>query len=392
MLAFIFFVLIFSSCLWLFFSVSFIADSLAGISFFDAGIANIMLYTLLVCSPVFLLWAVFGYVNQYVQNQQVNKQLQKLLGQMKKNQDYSDLIARVLIEAKQNVNDGFLLARLDLLISELNELLSEIIKGCKLVSSDQIETLWAKVQNGGKWSFGKVIIENNNSQPDFKRRVLEYCVHDTILGGTIMEFCARYNSILKLLETRDKDKLFLDIIETGIMGKVYSILSPVSSEIHRMRDQFSDSFQESVSLNIAMPEIHPLRPSEGEDKEVKKNAFGVLDKLSFFKKKNSEPEPKIERDPFSIALEKSFGDEDEKKEVDFIVEDQQELKEPIFSSPEQNIPESEITDTQKMLDSLKKEWSDNVKKVSEQKAADLQDEADMVYPFGNWTDEESYHK
>ena len=90
MLALIFFVLIFSSFLWLFFSVSFIAESLNGISFLDAGMANIMLYTLLVCLPVFLLWAVFGYINQYLQNQKVSVQLQKLWGQLKNNQDYSD--------------------------------------------------------------------------------------------------------------------------------------------------------------------------------------------------------------------------------------------------------------------------------------------------------------
>ena len=219
MLALIFFLLIFSSFLWLFFSVSFIAESLNGISFLDAGMANIMLYTLLVCLPVFLLWAVFGYINQYLQNQKVSVQLQKLWGQLKKNQDYSDLIARALIEAKQNVNDGFMLARIDLFISELNELLSEIIKGCKFASSEQIDSLWTKVRNGGKWSFGKVIIEVNNSQPDFSRRVLEYCVHNQVLGGTVMEFCARYNSILKLLEVHDKDKLFLEILETGVMGR-----------------------------------------------------------------------------------------------------------------------------------------------------------------------------
>ena len=168
MLAFAFFTLIFSSLLWLIYAIRFINDSLAGISFFDAGIANIMLYTLLVCLPIFLMWAVFGFVNQYLNNKNVNLQLRKLLSQMKKNQDYSDLLARVLIETEQHINDGFVLTKFDLLIADMNELLSEIIRGCKLASAEQIENLWNKVQNGGKWSFGKVIIEVHNSQPNFQ--------------------------------------------------------------------------------------------------------------------------------------------------------------------------------------------------------------------------------
>ena len=230
MLAFVFFALIFSSFLWLFFSFSFVIDSLSGISFFDAGIANIILYTLLICLPIFLLWAVFGYINQYLQTQKINRQLHKLWGQMKKNQDYSDLIARALIEAKQNVTDGFMLGRLDLLISELNEILSEIIGCGNLVSPDKIDSLWLKTKNGGKWSFGKTIIETNNRQPDFKNIMINLSASNSVLSGSIMEFCARYNSIISLLENHDKNKLFLDILETGVMGKVYSILSPISTK------------------------------------------------------------------------------------------------------------------------------------------------------------------
>ena len=96
-----FFTLIFSSLLWLIYSLRFIFDNLKGISFFDAGIANIMLYTLLVCLPIFLMWAVFGFVSQYLSNRSFSLQLQKLFVQMKKNQDYSDLLARVLIETEQ---------------------------------------------------------------------------------------------------------------------------------------------------------------------------------------------------------------------------------------------------------------------------------------------------
>lgn len=390
MLALVFFLLIFSSFLWLFFSVSFVIDSLEGMSFFDAGIANIMLYTLLICLPIFLLWSVFGYINQYLQNQAVGKQLQKLWGQLKKNQDYSDLVARALIEAKQNVNDGFMLVRLDLLISELNELLSEIIRGCKFASVEQIDVLWAKVQNGGKWSFGKVLIEVNNSQPDFERRVLEYCAYNSILGGTIMEFCARYDSILKLLEVHDKDKIFLEILETGVMGKVRSILFPVAAKLNTFRNAVDDYSQE-VLKPVISSEIKPFHHNYISDKEdvndSQTSSFSLLNKFNLFKKKTEKNESEIVRDPFSIALERSFGDE-------YNEETAQEPK-IIFGTEDDSIhqiSEPEETDTQKTLENLKKEWSDNLQMKKEDVSKVIQEETDMIYPFGSWADEQSYRK
>ncbi|MFR1367194.1 MAG: hypothetical protein ACLSBF_02280 [Alphaproteobacteria bacterium] len=52
--------------------------------FFAAGTSNILAYICIVCLPVFLIWLVFSYVNQYLQNKTVNQQLYKLFGQMKK--------------------------------------------------------------------------------------------------------------------------------------------------------------------------------------------------------------------------------------------------------------------------------------------------------------------
>ena len=191
MLAASFFVVIFSSLVWLIYAIRFINDSLAGISFFDAGIANILLYVLLLCAPIFLIWSVFGYANQYINNRNVNLQLRKLLSQMKKNQDYSDLLARVLIESEAHIRDGFVLSKFDLLIADMNELLSEIIRNCKIASAEQIENLWNRVQNGGKWAFGKVLIEVNNSQPNFKKKVFEKAAFDNILAGTLISLSRR---------------------------------------------------------------------------------------------------------------------------------------------------------------------------------------------------------
>lgn len=420
MLALAFFSLIFSSLLWLIYAIRFIGDSLAGISFFDAGIANILLYALLVCMPIFLIWAVFGYINQYLNNKSTTLQLRKLMAQMKKNQDYSDLLARVLIETEQHINDGFVLSKFDLLIADMNELLSEIIKGCKLASPEQIEGLWAKVQNGGKWSFGKVIIEINNSQPNFKKRVLDKAGYDLVLGGTIMEFCARYQAVVKMLENHDKDKLFLDMIETGVMGKVYSILAPVASEIQHGRENggnFRARIREPKTEN-ELPEIKTatqetaIVDKEAGDEENNSKSSSFLKKINIFNRKDRQDSgdtvAESERDPFSIALERSFSDNEPEAprlsispDEDFAVkttapqislpkEDEEENKfEPKF--------EIELTDTQKTLDGLKKEWAENrqTQEDSDKKTAATDtdiDEESLAYPFGSWADEQNYKK
>ena len=231
-----FFALIFSSLLWFIFALKFVLSSLGNTPFFAAGTSNILAYICIVCLPVFLIWLVFSYVNQYLQNKTVNQQLYKLFGQMKKNQDYSDLLARVLIETEQQVKDGFMLGKFDLLVADMNELLAEIIRCTNIASSEQIERLWNKVQNGGKWSFGKVIIEVNNAQPNFQMRIYEKACTDIVLAGTIMEFCARYLSVVNMLEKHDREKVFLNIIETGVMGKVFSIFAPISDEVRKVRE------------------------------------------------------------------------------------------------------------------------------------------------------------
>lgn len=79
---------------------------------------------------------------------------------MKKNLEYTDLIARIMLEAEQNGKDGFILNKFDLFITDMNELLAEIIQRGALAAPERIDSLWAKTRSGAKWAFGKVIIRN----------------------------------------------------------------------------------------------------------------------------------------------------------------------------------------------------------------------------------------
>ena len=187
MLTLVLFGVIFSSAAWLIYAFRLVGSALSGMALADAGILNVLLYVLFICLPVFLLWAVFGFISQYLYGRMTARQLFKLFSQMKKNQEYSDLLARIMLETEQNIKNSFILGRFDLLIADMNELLSEFLQRERLASAEQTEHLWTKVQNGGKWSFGKVLIENYNRQPAFQKKIFDDAGNDPLLAGTIME-------------------------------------------------------------------------------------------------------------------------------------------------------------------------------------------------------------
>lgn len=443
MLAVSFFALVFSSLVWLIYSVRYVLESLKGVAFFDAGAVSIISYIVIVCLPIFLIWLVFSFVSQYLHNKSTNAGLAKLMSQMKRSQEYSDLLSRIMIEAEQQIKDGFMLSKFDLLLADMNELLAEIIRCCNIASGEQIERLWNKVQNGGKWSFGKVIVEVNSAQPKFQRRVYEKASKDVVLAGTIMEFCARYQSTVSMLEKHDREKVFLNIIEAGVMGKVFSVFAPIADEIRRIRETSSilresnDAFRPGISpdentfVEKKRSEIRVQRPipAPAEPREKKES---LIDKLSLFKKKE-EPEAERSlqkgRDPFSIALEKSFGNAEEEEtpapEIGGFDDYDYEADEPRFdigmpeaddeepmaptietdAAPEAPLIEIKresdleaenepmFSDTQKRLNDLKKEWG-NLGGASKRIPAKEQPEEDTLpdtaYPFGGWVNEENY--
>ena len=330
MLTLVLFGAVFASITWILYAFRFVASSLGGMSFFDAGIVNVLLYALFACLPILIIWAIFGFISQYIYNRSVNRQIFKLFSQMKKNQEYSDLLARIMLETEQNIKNSFMLGRFDLMVADMNELLSEFLQRERLVTNEQIELLWSKVQNGGKWSFGKVVIENFNQQTAFQKRVFGNAQNDALLAGTILEFCARYQTLLGLLEKYDKERVLLNIIETGVFGKVFAILAPVADEIRRTREAFASEKTEPLHDDadfLTQQKNKPVFVSQQEFdqpakaamiaessvayKEIGKRVTKVWEK--FRPKKKELPqnqETDLQKDAFSLALERSFGKED----------------------------------------------------------------------------------
>ena len=167
-MALAFFLSVFSSLFWLIYAGLFVADKLGGLPFVALSLFDAAFYTPFLLLPVFFIWAVFGYVNQYISHRAFEKNLVSVLSHMKKNLDYTDLLARVMLEAEQEVKDGFILSKFDVFVADMNELLSEIIKRAGIASSEQIENLWAKVQNGAKWYFDKGLIEDSQTRGEFQ--------------------------------------------------------------------------------------------------------------------------------------------------------------------------------------------------------------------------------
>ena len=378
--------IVFVTIVWMVYAIRFINASLSGISFFEAGILNVLLYVLFVCLPILLVWTIFGFINQYVHNQSTSRQMFKLFAQMKKNQDYSDLLARIMLETEQNIKNSFVLERMELLISDMNELLSEILIRERLIGEDQAEHLWVKVKSGGKWAFGKVLIENYNTQPSFRKKIFEDAGADSLLAGTIMEFCARYQMMLGVLEKHDKERIFLNVVETGVLGKVFAVLAPISDELRRTKEILTGAEEKQQEIverskpqKIKIPQVQEEIFAK---KEEKKSFLGRIlpEAKAFFKKE----EPEVKKDAFSLALERSFGDEPAATE----------MKEPVFDTlPEENMPapearapEVEPTETQQTLETLKKEWQ-NI-----DAASDKSSDNELTYPFGGWTDAENYQK
>ncbi len=426
MLALTFFVSVFSTVIWLIYAALFINDKIQGVPLMNLGLLDASIYLAFLLLPVFFLWIAFGHINQYISNKNVYYNLSSLMKQMKKNMDYTDLVARILLEAEQEIKDGFILNKFDIFIADMNEVLSEIIRRCSLASSEQIENLWTKVQNGGKWSFGKVIIEISQNQTDFAQRTVNRAKNDVVLAGSLLEFSARYQNLINLLERHDREHVFLNMVETGVFGKVFSIIEPIADEVKKAKLASNNSSSTNSNLIQNTAPIANTKEDELKLTPFSHKNSSFVSKLNVFKKKtkdNAEKklEPQIEqdKDPFTIALERSFGstisasnDDSLLKNEAVPVEEQLENSflalnldnEKIFDWHDDNQLDIEdftnidtknnksavknnvaqFSETRKTLNSLRKEFSKTEPSFSKTKNIN---EESLITPFSNWTDE-----
>lgn len=314
MLSAAFFFSVFISIVWAFYALSNISGG--EINHFVVAVAVVFL-------PIIIIWLVFGYIYQYISASIFNKNMYSLFKQMKKNQETAEVIARALLESREEAKNNTIISKFDIFVSDMNELLSDIVRRAGLVSDEQIDALWIKVKNGGKWAFGKVIIELAQKQPNLSHRLLQKALAEPILGGTILEFCSRYQSLVNALEKHDSERIFLNVIETGVLGKVFSLFAQPADSIRQNRDltlvrkqinevnyvETSPEHDFSAPLNIREPEEKPTE-------QINESARRLF--VNTFRKKETKPENQETKDPLTMAFAKSFGNMQEEETPDRI--------------------------------------------------------------------------
>ncbi len=327
MLMFCFFITVFASASWLIYAVMFVNSKLAETRLWEQSTEQMLLMLTVVFLPMLIIWLIFGFINQFSSNKAINVKQNELLKQLQKNQDYTDLVVRVMLDAEHEIKDGFVINKFDLFVSDMNEALSEIIQRCNIASSAQLEQLWQRVKRGERWVLGKAILDASKSQSTFDAWVREKVNRDKVFRGTMLEFCSRYQNLLQLLEKHDRDRIFLRIIETGVFGKVYSIIAPLSEGLGGLTASPADKIQPSKSesdyssvLKIATMEepkasetIVNVDKNDNEEENdfetMPKPRFSFFSKLNPFRRKEEEFEDEErEQDPFFRALHNSFQD------------------------------------------------------------------------------------
>ena len=445
MLMFAFSAAVFSSVMWLFYAIMYARTVLAGTTLMEQDSTTVFAIIAIVVLPVLAVWMVFGYFNQFLVNRAMNRKQNELLTQLQKNQDYTDLVVRVMLDAEHEIKDGFVLNKFDVFIADMNETLSEIIQRCNIASSAQLDQLWQRVLRGEKWSLGKAILDASKNQNTFDAWVREKVNRDKVFRGSLLEFCSRYQGLLMMLEKHDRDKVFLKMIESGVFGKVYSIIAPLSDGIKDLRVSAEEQTVASTQperrtsdyasvLKLANMEEPKATESivnvdkDDSDMEEQEQEEAVYEKKSsFFARLNpfrkSEPESPFmlndEPDPFFQALHKGFkgeySDDDATPTLSAVSEMDMPV-EPSFSSNPISAATTSFGHSQNILNNLRA-TNENRAGVSarlEQAeptarqepsvgatmavaqpaakpvAAEEKDE-DLVYPFGGWTDESNYN-
>lgn len=423
MLNFAFFCSVFCSTGWLIYAVMYVRGIALDGGLFSQSPDIMLSFLAIALLPILLIWLIFGFINQYLSNRRASEKQTELLRQLQKNQDYTDLVVRVMLEAEHEIKDGFVINKFDTFIADMNESLSDVIQRCNIASSAQLEQLWLKVQRGEKWALGKAIIEAAKNQSTFNAWMEEKVGRDKVFRGSLLEFCSRYQNLLQLLEKHDRDRIFLRVIETGVFGKVYSIIAPISEGLRttitpqKLEDEQKQDY--SSVLQIATME-EPKAPESivNVDKDVEEinddlSAYApkesFFSRLNPFKKNDDHFEHDTTDDPFFKALHNSFSDNpfDEVKPDEPTVTEPEPTPEIKIKEPEkEEVSFGSFASTLQSLratnESLEKSLSNSEPRLSaetdysaEPKLStghEEEKEQDFVYPFGGWTDEENYKR
>nr|QJR98142.1 hypothetical protein PlAlph_1460 [uncultured Alphaproteobacteria bacterium] len=336
MLILSFFATVFISVLWLVYAGIYLSARFAETDFYTLGLNDAVLCAVFVLLPLLVLFGIWGRFCCLRHEMGLQKQFSLLSAQMRQNQEYSDIIARLLLKNSQLQSHAFAMGKIDLYIGEMNEILSDILRRYRLLDENGMREVWTTVKLGNRWGFAKAFVDLYNSEDNFGERLFSLAKEQTLLAGGLTEFCARYTRLLGLLKIHDEENILQDVIETGVFGRVFAVFAPVVRSLNEKEPE-----QKAVPFSEAMPDPVVLKDEErffkdedDEDYDDESELFDMLtpeenkqndiadnepekNKKPFWSRllglrEDDEDAPK-RPDPLTIALERSFGTPDEPK-------------------------------------------------------------------------------
>lgn len=293
-----FFITAFSSIFWLIYSLRFI-----NIQALSTGNTELLFQSLIIILlPIALVWGVFSVIKSHFTEQKVFHCLYNSLNQIRKNIEDTTELSQNLVNTQSEIKNGFLFQEFNFLISDINEILSDIIKRSNSVSSAQLEHLWAQTSGGERWIMAKTFIEIVDYQSEFSSHLRQKALKDSLLKGNILEFCARYKTIKALLKN-SHNEIFYNIIVSGALGKTFDILN-------------------SIAENLSSQDLPPSYTEKNtrQPEPVKQNFFKPAEENLEFPSFLSNPEnntPDISPAPIKIepTMDKSEETDDNLKAI-----------------------------------------------------------------------------
>lgn len=262
MLTFSFFTAVFLTISWLMYIGSYLYTRLNGISPAALGLTDLAVYTALAAAPLFVIWGIWGSVYRFRREKNQQKQFKMIEAQFKQNQEFLEIVARLLYQGQQSRHSQFILSQTELFVNELNGLIADMLQRYNFISDSEAARLWTTAEKGNKWGFAKALINLQNSSVDFENRLYRTALRENLLRGAVNEFCARYARLLDILKQYDREKIFLNIIETGAFGKAFAILAPLADRLQETtpaaapkengKEDVSELFAE-IDMRIGVP-------------------------------------------------------------------------------------------------------------------------------------------
>ena len=232
MLTFSFFTAVFATIVWLISAVFYISARLVSVDLTAISLMDMSLYVVIVFLPLLTLWSIWGKFYNLRHEAGLQKQFTLLSLQINQNQEYIDAAARILLKGTQQQAHVFALGKIELYISEMNEILADILQRYHLLSEEKLRAVWNLARLGNRWGFAKALVDLRNNTADFDKKLAKAAQEQSLLAGSLKEFCARYTRLLGLLKDHDEENILQDIIETGVFGKVFAFFAPITRNLN----------------------------------------------------------------------------------------------------------------------------------------------------------------